>query len=81
MEYTLYANYADGTYAGIDISGVHLNMPASFMWVKGADKVPIYVEFELPNKNWHIATQLKPGNTANSFYAPGLQYFMDSPVR
>ena len=81
LEYTLYANYADGTYAGIDISGVHLNMPASFMWVKGADKVPIYVEFELPNKNWHIATQLKPGNTANSFYAPGLQYFMDSPVR
>lgn len=81
LEYTLYANYADGTYAGIDIGGVHLNMPASFMWVKGADKVPIYVEFELPNKNWHIATQLKPGNTANSFYAPGLQYFMDSPVR
>jgi len=81
LVYTLYANYADGTYAGIDIGGVHLNMPASFMWVKGADKVPIDIQFELPNKNFSIATQLKPGNTPNSFSAPGLQYFMDSPVR
>lgn len=81
LEYTLYANYADGTYAGIDIGGVHLNMPASFMWVKGADQVPIQIEFELPNKNWQIATQLKPGNRPTSFSAPGLQYFMDSPVR
>ncbi|MFW1545113.1 hypothetical protein ACEWAO_23475, partial [Vibrio parahaemolyticus] len=43
--------------------------------------VPIDIQFDLPNKNWQIATQLKPGSTANSFYAPGLQYFMDSPVR
>src|ERR1700683_4608443 len=32
LKYTLYGNYADGTYAGIDPSGVHLNMPAAFMW-------------------------------------------------
>jgi predicted metalloprotease with PDZ domain len=81
LVYTLYANYADGTYAGIDIGGVHLNMPASFMWVKGADKVPIDIQFELPNRNFGIATQLKPGSTPTSFSAPGLQYFMDSPVR
>ena len=82
VEYILYANYADGTYAGIDASSVHLNMPASFIWVKGADKVPIDISFNLlNNKNWTIATQLKPTNSPFKFTAPGLQYFMDSPIK
>ncbi len=82
VEYILYANYADGTYAGIDPSSVHLNMPASFLWVKGADKLPIDINFNLhSNKNWTIATQLKPTNNIFKFTAPGLQYFMDSPVK
>jgi predicted metalloprotease with PDZ domain len=34
ISYTLYANHADGTYAGIDLASIHLNMPATFMWVK-----------------------------------------------
>ncbi len=80
--YTLYANYADGTYAGIDASSVHMNMPASFIWVKGADKVPIDIQFDLPeDKKWSIATQLKPTGDNNRFTAPGLQYFMDSPTK
>ena len=29
LKYTLYGNHADGTYASIDTTGYHLNMPAS----------------------------------------------------
>jgi predicted metalloprotease with PDZ domain len=82
LRYTLYANHPDGTYAGIDQDGIHLNMPASFIWVKGMDAVPIDIKFDLPQeKNWTIATQLKPGNDPGLFTAPGLQYFMDAPVK
>lgn len=82
VEYTLYANHADGTYAGIDASSVHLNMPATFMWVKELEKAPITVAFNLPKSNvWTIATQLKTTGEANIFTAPDLQYFMDSPTK
>lgn len=82
VEYTLYANHADGTYAGIDASSVHLNMPATFLWVKGLEKLPISVGFNLPGtKAWTIATQLKTTADANTFTAPDLQYFMDSPTK
>lgn len=82
IEYTLYANHADGTYAGIDASSVHLNMPAVFMWVKGLEKSPITVAFNPPKSgSWTIATQLKTTGDANVFTAPDLQYFMDSPTK
>ncbi|NML21094.1 M61 family metallopeptidase [Pseudoflavitalea sp. G-6-1-2] len=82
LEYTLYANFPDGTYAGIDGSSVQLNIPATFMWIKGYDKSPIDVKFNIPQgKNWTIATQLKPTQDPTLFSAPGLQYFMDSPVK
>lgn len=83
VEYTLYANHPDGTYAGIDETSVHLNMPATFMWVKGMEKAPIDIKFDLPeSKKWTIATQLKPVNGSPTlFTAPGLQYFMDSPTK
>lgn len=82
VEYTLYANHADGTYAGIDASSLHLNMPATFMWVKELEKAPITVAFNLPKANsWTIATQLKTTREANVFTAPDLQYFMDSPTK
>ena len=81
VTYTLFGNYADGTYAGIDPSTYHLNMPATFMWVKGLDKAPITIHFTVPDKNWKIATQLKPTADATTFTAPGLQYFMDSPTK
>jgi predicted metalloprotease with PDZ domain len=32
FSYTLYADRADGTYAGIDATRAHLNMPATFAW-------------------------------------------------
>ncbi len=82
LEYILYANYPDGTYAGIDPQSIHLNMPATFMWVKGMDKAPIEVKFNIPQgKNWTIATQLKHTSDPTLFTAPGLQYFMDSPTK
>ena len=82
LSYTLYGNYADGTYAGIDPESIHLNMPAVFMWMKGMDAAPIEISFVLPKENKGVyATQLIPGKDPNTFTAPGLQYFMDSPTK
>lgn len=82
VTYTLYGNYADGTYAGIDLQNIHLNMPATFMWMKGMDKAPIEIKFNVPAGNaGKIATQLKPTSDPTAFTAPGLQFFMDSPVK
>ncbi|HTI09873.1 MAG TPA: PDZ domain-containing protein [Puia sp.] len=82
VQYTLYGNYADGTYAGIDPSGVHLNMPAAFLWMKGLDNIPITIHFNVPDSlHWSIATQLQPTNDAWTFTARGLQYFMDCPTK
>ncbi|WP_242696534.1 M61 family metallopeptidase [Longitalea luteola] len=82
IEYTLYAAYPDGTYSGIDQSSIHLNMPSAFLWIKGFDKAPITVTFNIPtDKKWTIATQLKPTNNPHEFTAPGLQYFMDCPTK
>ncbi len=80
--YTLYANHPDGTYAGIDPSSIHLNIPAAFIWVKDLDKAPIEVTFDLPaGMNWTIATQLNATKDVHRYTAPNLQYFMDSPVK
>ncbi|MET0300901.1 MAG: PDZ domain-containing protein [Flavitalea sp.] len=81
VEYTLFANHPDGTYAGIDASSIHLNAPATFLWMKGADKSPIDVKFNLPKeKNWTISTQLKQSNDSTLFSARDMQYLMDSPI-
>jgi predicted metalloprotease with PDZ domain len=81
LQYTLYGNYADGTYAGLDPAGVHLNMPAAFLWVKGVDNIPITIHFNVPEEwHWTIATQLQPTNDPWTFLARGLQYFMDCPT-
>lgn len=82
VRYTLYANHPDGTYAGIDQNSIQLNNPATFMWVKELQNAPIEVNFKLPDgKDWTIATQLKPTEKTNTFTAPDLQYFMDSPIK
>ncbi|SKA03108.1 M61 family metallopeptidase [Sediminibacterium ginsengisoli] len=82
LSYTLYANYPDGTYAGIDPESIHLNMPACFMWMKGQEKAPIEISFDLPKENKGIyATQLVPTSKPGTFTAPGLQYFFDSPTK
>jgi predicted metalloprotease with PDZ domain len=81
VQYTLYGNFADGTYAGIDPAGIHLNMPAAFMWLKGVDNVPITIHFNVADSlHWSIATQLQTTNDPWTFTAKGLQYFMDCPT-
>jgi len=80
VSYTLFANHTDGTYASIDDSHAHLNMPAAFMWVVGMDSRPLKFEFnDLDKYGWKVATQLKHEG-ANIYSAPNLQYEMDSPT-
>ena len=80
VNYTLYANHGDGTYAQVDETHAHLNMPATFMYAPSLENDTFNIEFK-PRKdlNWKIATQLKlvEGNT---YSADNLQYFMDSPT-
>ena len=80
VAYTLYGDKGDGTYAQIDASHAHLNMPATFLWAIGYDERPIRVRFHAPDPKWKTATQLPEGREANSFWAPDLHYFMDSPT-
>lgn len=80
ISYTLFANWTDGTYASIDPSHAHLNMPAAFMWVVGLDKRPIRFQFnDLDKYGWKVATQLK-NEGAGIYSAPNMQYMMDSPT-
>jgi len=78
--YTLFADMADGTYSAIDMTHVHLNMPATFMWARGMEDAPIDVSFNVPESDWKIATQLFETGDKYSFHAPDLHYFLDSPT-
>lgn len=80
LEYTLFGNRADGTYSQIDQSHAHLNIPATFMYAEGLEERPIEVTFETEAfPDWKIATQLKHEKN-NTYSAPDLHYFMDSPT-
>ncbi|MEP9400194.1 M61 family peptidase [Sphingomonas sp. VNH70] len=81
LAYTLYADHGDGTYAQIDRTHAHLNMPATLAWASGYDAQPVRVTFEQFDPKWKVATQLPavPGTPA-TFWAPNLQYLMDSPT-
>lgn len=78
--YTLFADRADGTYAGIDHTRAHLNIPATFAYAPALADRPIAVTFVPPDPTWTIATQLQPTGDPRRFRAPHLQYFMDSPT-
>ncbi|MES2278415.1 MAG: PDZ domain-containing protein [Bacteroidota bacterium] len=81
VSYTLFANWTDGTYASIDPSHAHLNMPAAMMWAVGMDSRPIHFQFKDYEKyGWRFATQLKPEGAPGAYFAPNLQYMMDSPT-
>lgn len=80
VHYTLYANRGDGTYSQIDETHAHLNMPATFMFVSKLAERPIEITFHTRDDlDWKVATQLKPVK-GNTYYAPNLDYFMDSPT-
>ncbi|GAA4017607.1 M61 family metallopeptidase [Hymenobacter fastidiosus] len=76
--YTLFGDRTDGTYAGIDQRHAHLNMPATLAYARGLEQRPAEVKFELPT-DWQVATQLRP-DANGTYYAPHLQYLMDSPT-
>lgn len=79
--YTLFGDRADGTYAQIDRSHAHLNMPAGFAWARGLESRPIRVRFTPPEASgWRVATQLVPTGDPLVWTAPDLAYFMDSPA-
>ncbi|MEO8796028.1 MAG: PDZ domain-containing protein [Daejeonella sp.] len=81
ISYTIFGNWVDGTYLGIDETHAHMNMPATFMWAKGFENEPIEIKFnDLDTYGWKVATQLKPGKSPDEFTAANLQYFMDSPT-
>ena len=81
ISYTVFGNWVDGTYLAIDEIHAHLNMPAAFMWVPLLSRRPIQIKFNDLNKyGWKVATQLKPTELEDTFTAPNLNYFMDSPV-
>ncbi len=80
VSYTLYADHGDGTYSQIDETHAHLNIPATFMFAPSQPDRRVEVTFNpREDLNWKVATQLKP-ESGNTYSAPNLQYFMDSPT-
>ncbi|WP_411029068.1 M61 family metallopeptidase [Spongiimicrobium sp. 3-5] len=80
ISYTLFANRGDGTYSQVDETHAHLNIPATFMFSPETSARPIHVTFNVrEDLNWKVATQLKQVS-GNTYMAPNLQYFMDSPT-
>jgi predicted metalloprotease with PDZ domain len=80
VKYTLFANRGGGTYTQIDETHAHLNIPATFMYVPELANDEFEVTFNVrEDLNWKVATQLKH-KEENTYYARGLQYFMDSPT-
>ena len=80
VTYTLFGDRADGTYAAIDLTHAHLNMPATFMWARGFETRPVRVSFRPARPDWKVATQLAPTSDPLVYTAPDFQYFMDSPT-
>ncbi len=81
LVYKLFGDLVDGTYLAVDESHAHLNMPATFMFGVGLEHRPIRVTFSLPpGLGWKVATQLYATSDPETFTAPNLQYFMDSPT-
>ncbi len=81
LTYTVFGDRGDGTYMQVDLSHAHLNIPATFIWVRGQAARPIRVTFHPPEgSGWRIATQLIPTSDSTTFTAPNLDYFMDCPT-
>jgi predicted metalloprotease with PDZ domain len=80
VSYTLFGDFLDGTYSSIDSNYILLNIPSAFVWVKGLEKYPVMIKVAKPEKKWTIATQLVPTGDPETFTAPDLYYFLDSPI-
>ena len=80
FEYTLYGNRIDGTYAAIDLTHAHLNLPAALVFARGFEFAPSTLSFQIPaDSDWTVATELAPAPD-KTWSAPNLEQLMDSPV-
>jgi predicted metalloprotease with PDZ domain len=80
VQYTLYGNRVDGTYAAIDLTHAHLNTPAALVWARGFETAPVRLHFAIPpGSNWQVASELTQDRNA-WWSAPNLEQLMDSPV-
>jgi predicted metalloprotease with PDZ domain len=80
VHYTVFADHADGTYAGIDETHAHMNLPAVLVWAHGFENAPSTLIFEVPpGSGWRVATQLIP-HSNGTWSAPNLEWLMDSPA-
>ncbi len=82
VHYRVTGNRIDGTYAAIDDTHAHLNMPAVVLWGLGLEHRPsrITLVARTDGPAWQPATQLFPTDDPLIFTAPNLQYLMDSPI-
>src|SRR5690606_12033025 len=79
--YRIFGDHVDGTYMAVDTTHAHLNAPAAFLWAAGLESRPIRITFAPPgDATWTVGTQLFPTDDPYTFTAPGLQYFLDSPI-
>lgn len=79
ITYSVFGDRTDGTYLGIDRSHAHMNIPATFMFVRRMSEAPVRLKI-FPRAGWRIATQLLPTSDSAVFTAPTMQWFMDSPT-
>ena len=80
LKYTLFANRADGTYAGMIIAKYMQICLLLLLMEKGWIGDRLKLVFDLSKRpNWKVATQLKKLSD-NKFYAPNYYYFFDSPT-
>lgn len=80
FKYTLFGNYGDGTYTGIDNRKLHMNMPATFVYGVDMERRPVELCIDLSkHTSWKVATQLQKVET-DCYRAPNYYYFFDSPT-
>jgi len=80
ISYTVFANRADGTYSGFDAVQAHIQPQGTFMYARGLEARPIRLIIHKIDPAWTVATQLVGDKAGDTFTAPGMQYFFDSPT-
>jgi len=80
ITYTIFGDQGDGTYVQFDETHAHMNIPATFMYPVNYGDRAVEISIKIPeDSGWKIATQLKDLGD-DTFHAPNLYYFMDSPI-
>ncbi|MGH7583828.1 MAG: M61 family metallopeptidase, partial [Gemmatimonadales bacterium] len=80
LSYNMYADVGNGTYSGFNPEQEHIQPQGTFVYVKGLEARPVRVTFHRLDPAWTIATQLVPTRDSETYTAPGMQYFFDSPT-